>query len=73
MSEFTTVVNIKAEMARRGVLQRDVAIALGIDQAGVSNRLTGKSKLSADELVAIAQLLDVSVSVLVGEPAQAAS
>ena len=56
--------NIRAEMARRGVTQKALSEALGINQSGVSERLNGNVPLRVDELLQIAALLDVPVSTL---------
>lgn len=41
--------NLKAEMARNSVLGKDIAKALGIRQATISSRLTGKTEFSYKE------------------------
>lgn len=67
----TIVSTVKAEMARRGLTQRAVAKALGISEPAVSERFNGKTRLTVDELVSIAGILDVAVSVLVSDVAPA--
>lgn len=57
---------IRAEMARRGLRQKDLAQLLGISVAGVSDRLRGNTPLRVDELFAIAEALDVTPSMLLG-------
>jgi transcriptional regulator with XRE-family HTH domain len=64
----TTEAAIRAEMARRGVLQKDIARVLGISTQGVSERLNGHTRITVDELVQIAALLDVEVGALVATP-----
>lgn len=51
--------NIRAEMARHRVTQRDLAAALDLSPAGINRRLTGFTRISADELVSIASALGV--------------
>lgn len=58
---------VRAEVARRKVPQRDIAARLGITQQAVSRRLSGHVPFAAHELADLADLLDVSVSDLVGE------
>lgn len=58
------VASIKAELARRGKTQRDVAGKLGISEAAVSERFNGKTRITVDELYAIAELLDMPAAAL---------
>lgn len=62
-----TAENIRAEMARQKVPQITLAAHLGISQAAVSRRLNGQTPFVVDELVAVAFLLGVSASYLLGE------
>jgi transcriptional regulator with XRE-family HTH domain len=58
----------------RKIRQRDLAAVLGLSQPAVSNRLTGHTAFTLDELDAIAKHFDVPVSrLLEPEPAQVAS
>lgn len=57
--------NVRAEMARRRITQRDVATALGIAHSAVSHRLTGRTTFDVNELAVIAGLLGVEVAHLV--------
>jgi len=57
--------NVRAELARRGLKQKDLAEHLRINQAGVSARVNRLTSFSAEELVATAAFLGVSVQVLV--------
>lgn len=56
--------NIRAEMARRGVTQADLAAALGITQPGVSARLHGRTDWRLKELSVVAETLGVPLSAL---------
>lgn len=67
----TTGANVKAEMARRGVTQTDLADRLGMKQSALSKRLRGVISLNIDELTEIAKVLDVPLSALL--PTEAAA
>lgn len=56
--------NIRAEMARRGVSQVELSTQLDLSQSQLSKRLRGDVPLDVDELVKIAEALDVPLSVL---------
>lgn len=51
--------NIRAEMARRRMSQRDIAEAVGISQPSLSQKLANKRPIDLGELAAIAQALGV--------------
>ena len=55
---------IKVWLVRRGLKQSDIAEVLGIVQSGVSHRLRGRTPFTFDQLVLIADLLDVSLAEL---------
>lgn len=52
---------LKAHMARRGLRQRHIAQALGVDQQWVSRRLNGDVHFSIDDLEAFCTVLNVDV------------
>ncbi len=54
-------------MARRSMSQTQIAERLGISQPAVSARLLGRTPFDVNELVAIAEVLGVPVSTLIGE------
>jgi transcriptional regulator with XRE-family HTH domain len=56
--------NVRAEMARKGTTQRNLADYLGIPQTSVSRRLSGITPFDINELTAVAELLDVHLDVL---------
>jgi transcriptional regulator with XRE-family HTH domain len=56
--------NIRAEMARRGLSQTELASRMGIGQSALSKRLAGTVALDVNELAAVAGFLHVDVSVL---------
>lgn len=53
--------NVRAELARHGVTQREVAVVFGISQAQVSKRVLGEIGFSAVELLELAVMLDVPI------------
>lgn len=61
--------NIRAEMARKGLTQRDLAALLGLSQPTVSARMRGRTEFTVSELRAIASWLNVPASYLLGEAA----
>lgn len=54
-------------MARRGVLQKDIAAVLGISVASVSAKLRGETPIKVGELIAIAKRLDLPPSALIDD------
>ena len=60
---------IRAEMARRGVTQAELAAALDLTQPGVSARLRGRTDWRFRELATVAEALGVSVADLLAEVA----
>ena len=71
MVQSHVAANIRAEMARTGKNQGDIAKVLGITRQAVSRRLLGFTPLDVDQLAKIADLLGVSMSELLGEKASA--
>lgn len=59
---------IRGAMAERGILQSDVARALGVTQQCISMKLNGKVTISPGDLHRIAELLEVAESRLTGIP-----
>lgn len=55
---------MRAEMARHGRTQRQLAAALGLDQPSISLRLRGERPFKAEELVKAAAFLGVSIDKL---------
>lgn len=56
--------NIRAEIARRGIHQTDLAAQLGISQSALSKRLRGTTPLDINEVADIAAALGVPLSTL---------
>ncbi|KRQ20032.1 hypothetical protein AOT85_18855 [Mycobacteroides sp. H054] len=63
--------NVRAEAARRGKNQGDLAQLLGISRQGVSQRLLGRIEFRVGELQAIAAFLDVPITALLADQAVA--
>ena len=57
--------NIRAEAARRGLYQGDIASALGLQQATISKRWRGGRAWPLEDLPTVADVLGVSVAYLV--------
>jgi len=60
--------NVRAEIARRGKTQGDIAAVLGFTRQSLSQRLLGRVEFRASELQAIADHLGVSIAELVEQP-----
>jgi transcriptional regulator with XRE-family HTH domain len=60
----TPTANIKAEMARAGVKQAQLAAALNLPQAAISRRLHDLTPWRVNEVQAIAAFLGVPIAVL---------
>ncbi|GEA79964.1 helix-turn-helix domain-containing protein [Cellulomonas uda] len=56
--------NVRAEMARKRISQALVADRLRLTQQAVSNRLNGRVPFDVDEIVAVAELLEVDPAAL---------
>lgn len=54
-------------MARSKVTQRAICLAIGLSQAAVSRRVSGQHPFSIQELTAIAKLVHVPLSALLGD------
>jgi transcriptional regulator with XRE-family HTH domain len=61
--------SIRAEMARQGFTQRDLAGLLGMSQPTVSARMTGRKDFTVSEVRRIAAWLGVPLSRLIAEDA----
>jgi transcriptional regulator with XRE-family HTH domain len=58
---------VRAELARKGMSQRDLAGLLGIDPQAISLRCRGERSFRAEELVALAFWLDTPLKDFVPE------
>lgn len=64
MPSFLVADNIRAELARRRILQSDLGELLGLTNQAMSRRLRGEVPFRDAELAKIAEHLGVEVSVL---------
>ncbi len=62
---------VRANMARRGRTQSDIATALGISQTAISRRLSGSVPWDVNELELVATALDVPLADLLPSEASA--
>lgn len=62
------VANVRAEIARRRWTQSQAAVRLGLSQQALSDRLTGRSRVSIDELGRIADALRLDPADLLARP-----
>lgn len=60
----TVAANVRAESARRGVSQSDLAQALGVNQSTISHRWRGIREWSLSEIEAVAHYLRTTTSTL---------
>lgn len=58
---------IRAELARRGFTQGDLAAAIGLHQVTVSQRMVGRRQWALDELQRVADYLGISLVDLVDD------
>lgn len=56
--------NVRAELARRGLTQRELADKLGLTQTAISSRLRGIVAFDVDELAVVAETLGVRIESL---------
>jgi transcriptional regulator with XRE-family HTH domain len=62
---------IRAAMLDRGISQTTIGDRLGLVQTAVSHRLTGRTRWLLDDILTIADILDVPVTWLVDDQAPA--
>jgi transcriptional regulator with XRE-family HTH domain len=61
---------IRAELARRGLHQQDLAAALGMNPSQLSLRMTGQIAWRVHEMQAIARHLQVPITALIDDDAE---
>lgn len=69
MQQTNLAANIRAELARIGKTQSDLADHLGITRQALSQRLLGRVDFRMGEVTATANFLNTTISALVGEVA----
>lgn len=55
--------NLKAEMARRGVLAKDIAVMLGVTETTISNKINGKFGFSLKEAMMIRDFIGADMTI----------
>lgn len=70
MTEFTERLagEIRAEMARQGISRRDLARLLGWSDTRTARRCSGRTRISAEDLDAIAHALGITTDDLTSDP-----
>lgn len=61
--------NVRAELARKGISQSELAAKLNKSQPFISRRLLARVPFDVAELAGIAAILEIPMAVLVGEVA----
>lgn len=62
-----TAANVRAELARAGLSQREVCARLHLSRTAVSNRLQGHTDFRLQELRVISEMLGTTIGALIGE------
>lgn len=60
--------NLRAEMARRGITQKQVAAGLGLSPAQMSARMAGHPVFDIDELFGISEAFGIDLADLIEGP-----
>jgi hypothetical protein len=68
-TRHSVAASVRAELARTGRSGRWLANEVGWSPANGARKLRGEVPITVDEVVTIAQILDVQITVLVPEPA----
>ena len=55
---------LKAEMARNNMTQKDLAAKMNVTQQSISQKLSGKRRVFLDEAAAISEALDMDASTI---------
>ena len=55
---------LKAEMARNNMTQKDLAAKMDVTQQSISHKLSGKRRVFLDEAAAISEALDMDASTI---------
>lgn len=55
---------LKAEMARNNMTQKDLAAKMNVTQQSISHKLSGRRRVFLDEAAAISEALDMDASTI---------
>ena len=66
--DAVVIANIRAEVARRGWTRAEAAHRLGMSQQAFSDRMTGRSRLTVNELGRVADVLHLNPAQLLVRP-----
>jgi len=58
---------LKVALADQDLFQKDIADWIGVKPSGVTDRMQGKTPWLIDELDTVAERLDISIAVLIGD------
>lgn len=61
--------NVRAELARKGITQTDLAVKLNKSQPFISRRLSGRVAFDVADLASIAEVLNIPITSLITEVA----
>ena len=61
MQQIDVAANVRAELARRRITQTDVAQRLGVSRQNVAQRLNGSVDFRVGELIAVADMLGITI------------
>ena len=64
MQQIDVAANVRAELARRRITQTDVAQRLGVSRQNVAQRLNGSVDFRVGELIAVAEMLGITIAEL---------
>ena len=64
MQHIDVAANVRAELARRRITQTDVAQRLGVTRQNVAQRLNGSVDFRVGELIAVADMLGITIAEL---------
>ena len=64
MQQIDVAAHVRAELARRRITQTDVAQRLGVSRQNVAQRLNGSVDFRVGELIAVADMLGITIAEL---------
>lgn len=66
LAQLKPIETIRVLLMIHGLTQKDAAKQLGISASALTRKIKGDIRFSADEIAALADMLDVSADVLLG-------